>query len=67
MHVSIKLYSNWHAFPKVVCKKLRGIDTHTQAQTLSIENADHLFFQSKEAGIVQAIHAFIASLPNTKG
>ena len=33
---------------------------------IRIENADHYLFQSKEADVVQAINAFIASLPNTK-
>lgn len=37
-----------------------------QAHIIRIENADHYLFQSKESDVVQAINAFIASLPNTR-
>ncbi len=37
-----------------------------QAHIIRIENADHYFFQNKDADVVQAINAFVASLPNKK-
>lgn len=37
-----------------------------QAHIIRIENADHYLFQSKDADVVHAINAFVASLPNKK-
>jgi len=36
----------------------------TQAHIIRIEYADHYLFQSKDADVVHAINAFVASLPN---